>query len=116
MSRPDFGKGVPDGVSLATAFELNESSDEDCPAGDLARLYEMWRQSKLLYPDDPGYIGVFGFRLLMIFLGAWPRDPTLGCYRQPGWMPLEGNLTLSWATRPLGAGKLHASSRLVGSF
>ena len=104
MSRPDFGKGVPRGVLLDTTFELNESSDEDCPAGDLAGLYEMWRQLKLLCPDDPGYIGALGFRVLTIFLGAVICSRG-GCL----WMGTSPPLGV---IRPPGTGKPHASSRL----
>ena len=43
MSCLDFGEGAFGGVSLAKASELNESSDEECPARDLAGLYRILR-------------------------------------------------------------------------
>ena len=38
VSQPGFGEGALGGVSLSKASELNESSDEDCLAGDLVGL------------------------------------------------------------------------------
>ena len=44
VSCPGFGEGAFGGVSLSRASELNESSDEDCSARDLAELQKVWRK------------------------------------------------------------------------
>ena len=44
VSCPVFGEGASGGGSLSRASELSESSDEDCPARDLAELHKVWRQ------------------------------------------------------------------------
>ena len=77
MLRLGFGEGASGGVSLAKAYELSESFDEDCPAWVLAGLHKVWR--KLKY-HTLVILSVFGFRVLTILPGAGPWDPTPGCY------------------------------------
>ena len=61
VSCPSFGDGALGGVSLLRASELNESSDEDCSARDLAGLQKVWHQLIYLCLGNPGSIDVFGF-------------------------------------------------------
>ena len=81
VSCPSFGDGALGGVSLLRASELNESSDEDCLARDLAGLQKVWHQLIYLCLGNPGSIDVFGFCALTSFPGAGPWDPTPGCCR-----------------------------------